>query len=83
MSHAEICPVCHGSGKIPPHDDGQTTAVPLPVTCHGCGGSGWVTIEDGRQVVGDCAMCGGTGTMAAGAKGFLSMIDCIDKGGGG
>jgi hypothetical protein len=33
-SHAELCPVCSGSGK---YKDG---------TCHGCKGLGWVTAQD-------------------------------------
>jgi hypothetical protein len=35
MAHSELCPVCKGSGVF----DGRT--------CHGCGGSGWVTVHDG------------------------------------
>lgn len=34
MAHAEKCPVCNGKGKI---DD---------KTCHGCGGTGWIVIQD-------------------------------------
>lgn len=46
MAHAEKCPVCGGSGKVPPTPpDPYYTAVPQPVTCHGCGGLGWVTVE--------------------------------------
>ena len=44
-SHAEVCPVCHGKGTIPrdygkwiSYDEGEKT-------CHGCGGSGWVTVR--------------------------------------
>ena len=33
MSHAEKCPICGGSGKLPDK-----------VTCHGCGGKGWVEV---------------------------------------
>jgi hypothetical protein len=33
MAHAEICPVCKGSGKATP-----------TIACHGCGGTGWVTV---------------------------------------
>ncbi len=33
MAHAEICPVCKGTGRK--LDQG---------VCHGCGGSGWVTV---------------------------------------
>ena len=43
MSHAEKCPICGGSGKLP--HDGASTAILYP-TCHGCGGVGWVTIQD-------------------------------------
>ena len=40
-SHAESCPVCHGSGKI---DQNDSTASTKP--CHGCHGLGWVTVHD-------------------------------------
>lgn len=43
MAHAERCPVCHGSGKLP--DNGRSTAI-TKETCHGCLGRGWVTVED-------------------------------------
>ena len=36
MSHAEVCPVCRGSGKA-----GLTDS-----PCHGCNGTGRVTIQD-------------------------------------
>lgn len=45
MSHAETCPICNGSGKVPPPSYPDSSAVPVPVTCHGCGGSGWVTVR--------------------------------------
>lgn len=47
MSKAQLCPVCRGTGKVMepikgnfvvPNDD------PPEVTCHGCGGTGWVTV---------------------------------------
>ena len=42
MSHSEKCPVCGGSGKY--------KSLELPMlkeeTCHGCGGAGWVTVQD-------------------------------------
>jgi hypothetical protein len=34
MSHAEICPVCRGSGN---YNNNQ---------CHGCSGYGWITVQD-------------------------------------
>ena len=37
MAHAEICPVCGGSGKLKKKQ------------CHGCNGLGWVTV--GIEVV--------------------------------
>ena len=33
MSHAEICPVCSGKGKV--EEERQ---------CHGCAGLGWITV---------------------------------------
>lgn len=41
--HAEICPVCKGKGLIV--DEYSTSSWPTK-TCHGCGGSGWVTVPD-------------------------------------
>ena len=45
MSHAERCPICFGKGNIfTPNcysTDGGTTE-----TCHGCGGTGWITVQD-------------------------------------
>ena len=46
MSHTEICPVCTGTGTYTPRNDGQTTNIPTPQTCHGCGGKGWVVVHD-------------------------------------
>ncbi len=36
MSHAEVCPVCKGTGKY-------IEAIPV---CHGCEGKGWITVRD-------------------------------------
>ena len=41
MAHAEKCPVCSGSGKLP-GDTGTTDCTPK--TCHGCNGRGWIVI---------------------------------------
>lgn len=41
MAHAEKCPICGGSGRLP--DDGKTTDVKYPI-CHGCNGKGWITV---------------------------------------
>ncbi len=43
MAHAEKCPICYGTGQVNPDPVG--TAVNLK-TCHGCGGTGWVTVQD-------------------------------------
>ncbi len=45
---AVLCPVCNGSGKIVPlcNTYGTSTGVPQLATCHGCGGMGWVQIEE-------------------------------------
>ena len=41
MSKAVKCPVCEGSGKIMPYNDGRSTAVPQLQVCYGCLGKGW------------------------------------------
>ena len=41
MAHAETCPICWGKGTIP---DGNSALDIKP--CHGCGGSGWVSVAD-------------------------------------
>lgn len=48
MTHAQRCPVCHGSGKLP--DDGKTSAI-SEETCHGCHGRGWVTVQDSMPFI--------------------------------
>jgi len=49
MSHAQICPVCDGTGKTrnPDYNPNLTYPGEEIVTCHGCGGAGWVTVRDG------------------------------------
>ena len=48
-NHAEICPVCKGNGTITKyyapieHTTAQTS---YSYTCHGCGGKGWVVVQD-------------------------------------
>ena len=42
MRHAELCPVCNGSGKV---IASQSTDVTVRTKkCHGCNGKGWVEI---------------------------------------
>lgn len=48
-THAEICPVCNGSGKYIEYNfaRGQSTGnfdYSFISTCHGCGGKGWVVV---------------------------------------
>jgi DnaJ-class molecular chaperone len=50
MSHAERCPVCFGTGEYIRPPNPMTTAVSLPKICHGCGGKGWIKVEDGERV---------------------------------
>ena len=44
MAHAEICPVCNGSGQLNPMGQDSSTVVPQSQNCHGCSGKGWVEI---------------------------------------
>jgi len=43
MAHAELCPVCSGSGKTLKGHVGTAIHQEKQV-CHGCGGKGWVTV---------------------------------------
>jgi len=43
MSHAERCPVCHGSGKI--WKGVGTSSTGYEDSCYGCNGKGWVSVE--------------------------------------
>jgi len=35
LSHAEICPICRGKGRLEKNE-----------VCHGCGGKGWITVDN-------------------------------------
>ena len=48
MSHAECCPVCNGSGQVRDNLD-STCAAPTKM-CHGCGGLGWVVVQDAQSI---------------------------------
>ncbi|MCJ7828416.1 MAG: hypothetical protein MUP81_01585 [Dehalococcoidia bacterium] len=43
---AARCPVCYGTGKYTDPLDPMSTAVPMPRTCHGCAGKGWVEVHE-------------------------------------
>ncbi len=44
MVHSEICPVCKGKGKV---DNNPPTSASCNLkTCHGCSGTGWITVSD-------------------------------------
>ena len=43
MAHAEKCPICGGNGVLA---DGPAYLYPTAPTCHGCGGGGWVSVQD-------------------------------------
>ena len=42
MAHAEICPVCEGSGST----DTKWVGNEEHRKCHGCNGKGWVEVSD-------------------------------------
>ena len=52
---AERCPVCYGTGKYTDPPDPMNTAVPMPRTCHGCGGLGWVSVSEDQTLTLDLA----------------------------
>jgi DnaJ-class molecular chaperone len=48
MVHAELCPVCQGRGVVAspkPLETGKE------IPCHGCGGTGWVTVQDSNTPI--------------------------------
>ena len=47
---AALCPVCNGSGKATPTGNPYGTAADMSVTCHGCGGIGWVQVGDDSYI---------------------------------
>ena len=49
MSHAEICPICGGFGRIRTNTD--TTGGSEEEICHGCGGVGWVVVDDNYPIL--------------------------------
>ena len=44
MAHAEVCPICNGSGTVAIPYDPNTTSVSMHKVCRGCNGVGWVTV---------------------------------------
>lgn len=46
-THAEICPICKGTGKYKDYSNSNYgTNIYMQTICHGCKGKGWITIED-------------------------------------
>lgn len=50
MTHAEKCPVCWGSGKVAGPPSTGTAVIDTGQTCHGCGGRGWVEVQDQQYI---------------------------------
>jgi len=46
MAHAELCPVCYGKGGLVNRHGAPVVDDCGQVKCHGCGGRGWVTVQD-------------------------------------
>ena len=46
MSKAQTCPVCMGRGKLSDREPFSRTLEKRDKTCHGCGGKGWITVQD-------------------------------------
>lgn len=49
MAHAETCPLCGGTGN----KNGAPVDNPIGTneTCGGCGGLGWVSVQDNENAV--------------------------------
>ena len=44
-NHAELCPVCKGTGKVTNQNTyTQSTTIKYENKCHGCNGLGWVIV---------------------------------------
>lgn len=50
MPHAELCPVCKGSGRLDLFGV-SANVPPTTVQCHGCTGLGWVAVPDICEIV--------------------------------
>lgn len=50
MAHAEKCPVCKGVGSVEKlinsNSEGTAMEAVYVSACHGCGGQGWVQVND-------------------------------------
>lgn len=52
LNHAEICPVCKGTGKYKEYYNlVSTTNAWTEKFCHGCDGKGWVTVQDAETTI--------------------------------
>ena len=51
MAHAELCPVCNGKGRIRTGNAWTATGEGQWKSCHGCGGTGWITIQDPKPFI--------------------------------
>lgn len=59
MSHAEVCPVCKGTGKVKEYDkhfspfgfNFSSSFSFTEKTCHGCLGKGWITVTDTSDIL--------------------------------
>lgn len=63
MAHGEICPICKGTGVVSGNTPDLTAR--YSITCHGCGGLGWITVTDVRTTAffgarGRCRATGNT-----------------------
>lgn len=48
--HAEKCPICEGRGHLGFVEDAyQKPNSTADAVCHGCGGEGWVEVNDSPQ----------------------------------
>ena len=43
MSKPFVCVICNGSGKVDPEEGSASKA---KITCHGCGGKGWIVVPE-------------------------------------
>ena len=46
--HKTTCPICNGEGQV---KDKRNPSPDAMKQCHGCGGTGWITVQEPSPIV--------------------------------